>query len=348
MISSQDEIFIYQAEDSIIPAEKKAYFGYPYPPTNPLDGLYNYIVGYKFAINKIYDAFEQAEKEGNIEIQDTIIFPLVFCHRHVVELELKYLASSFCSDSQKAKQVLQQSHDFIKIWNHIYPHIRKRAERIDYNVDFDAILHYLQEFDKVDNGSYNYRYSMKKEDLSPTIEKLILLDVPNMHNQLNNFHKYIMQIISHLNNQVDYLEYNKSFARQFKYELQSNLTEIEKVLNHKEFYNCEEVHGNSSTLAQIKHYYHEEDIELIYFSRIPKEVLRILLILQFSKEYINNNHLAGEIEERRKDIFRILHAQSKNVRIEDFDYIYISSKLREIFKNEPWYRGIIEKILINR
>lgn len=342
MISTNDDIFIYQTQDNLIPGERKAYYGNPYPLNNPLDGLYNYIIGYKFAINKIYEAFEQAGIEGNIEVQDSIIFPLVFCHRHVVELELKYLASSFCCTAQETKQVLQQNHDFIKIWNHIFPHIRKRAERIGFTVKFDAIFHYLQEFDKFDKGSYNYRYSMKKEDLSPTIDNLILLDVQNMHNQLNNFHEYLMQIVFHLKSQLDYLDYDKSFAKQFKYDLQSNLIEIEDVLNHIETEKSDE---NRGCLSQNNHCNPEEDIELVYYSTIPKDVLRILLILQFSKEYIENNHLAVNKEDRRKDIFRILQAESKNVHVDDFDYIYISSKIRQILNHESWYRNIIEEIL---
>lgn len=345
MISTQDDIFIYQTQDRFIPAERKAYYGNPYPLSNPLEGLHNYIKGYKFAVNKIYESFEQAGKESNIEVQDTIIFPLVFCHRHIVELELKYLASSFCSSSQDTKQVLQQNHDLIKIWNHIFPHIRKRANRIGFTVKFDAILHYLQEFDKFDNGSFNYRYSLKKEDLSPTINNIILLDVPNMHTRLNNFHEYIMGIIYHLKSQLDDLEYDKSFAKQFKSDLQSHLTEIEEVLNHKHYDEHKKAYKNNGTLSQIRNCDPDEDSELRYCASIPKDVLRILLILQFSKMYIENNHLAIDKEEHRKDIFRSLQAESQNVRVNDFDLIYINSKIRQIFEHVAWYKNIIEEIL---
>ena len=345
MISTQDNIFIYQTQDRLIPAERKAYYGNPYPLNNPLEGLHNYIKGYKFAVNKIYESFEQAGKEDNIEIQDTIIFPLVFCHRHIVELELKYLASSFCRSSQDTKQVLQQNHDLIKIWNHISPHIRKRADRIGFNIKFDAILHYLQEIDKLDNGSFNYRYSLKKEDLSPTINNLILLDVPNMHTHLNKFHEYIMEIIYNLKSQLDYLAYDKSFAKQFKSDVQSHLTEIEEVLNHRYYDENKNVGNNNGTPSQIRNCDPDKDSELIYCASIPKDVLRILMILQFSKMFIENNHLAIEKEEHRKDIFRSLQAESQNVRIDDFDLIYINSKVRQIFKYVDWYKNIIKEIL---
>lgn len=345
MIDKNDSIFLYQTEDLFVSPERKAYFGNNATPKNPLDNLSSYITGYRHSINSLYNNFTDAGKDRCIDIQDTIIYPLMFCHRHCVELELKYLSGTYCRTDDEIKQVLRQGHNLSKIWNHIYPHVKKRAERIGYFVNFDAISHYIQEISEVDDESFTYRYPMNKKDLSPTIGKLIELDVPNMHNRLNDFHEYLMKITYHLNSQLDYLEYDKSFARQFKFELQSNLNEIEKVLANQYNNESENYSEHGISLSQFKHYNPEKDRELIYCSNLSKDVKRILIILHFSKNYIENSHLAIKKEDRRKDIFRILLAESKNVHIEDYDCIYISSKLRLILKYAFWYRNIIEEII---
>ena len=345
MIDKNNSIFIYQTEDIFISPERKAYFGSNSTHQNPLDNLYSYIIGYRHSIDGIYQNFSDSGRDRCIDIQDTIIYPLMFCHRHCVELELKYLSGTYCRTDDEIKQVLQQGHNLSKIWNHIYPHVKKRAERIGYSINFEAISHYIQEISQVDGESFTYRYPMNKKDLSPTIGRLIELDVLNMHNRLNDFHEYLMRITYHLNSQLDYLEYDKSFAKQFKSELQSNLSEIEKVLSHQYDNDSEEPAENGVCLWQFKHYDPKKDHELIYCSNLSKEIKRILIILHFSKKYIENSHLAVKKEDRLKDIFRILHIESKNVHIEDYDYIYISSKLKLILKHAYWYRKIIEEII---
>lgn len=349
MINKTDNIFIYQNGENIIPSDCKAYFGSNTTPQNPLENLYSYISGYRHGINELYITFQNAGKMEQIEIQDTIIYPLLFCHRHCVELELKYLSSSYCHKDNEIKQVLQQGHNLSKIWDHIYPHVKKRVERIGYHVNYDAISHYIQEISNVDAESFTYRYPMDKKDLSPTIGRLIELDVPNMHIRLNDFHEYLMEITYHLNSQLDYLEYDKSFATQFTSELQFNLNEIEEFLSNQYNYNneSEDYSEYGVCLSQFKHFEPEKDRELIFCSKLSKDVKRILFILHFSKDYFENSHLAVKKEDRRKDIFRILLAESKNVHIEDYDYLYISSKFRLILKHASWYINIIDEILHN-
>lgn len=345
MIDRTDNIFVYQTEENIIPINRKAYYGSNTTPQNPLENLHSYISGYRFGVNELYRSFEIAGKKGQIEVQDTIIFPLFFCHRHCVELELKYLAATYCSNKEEINQVLSQQHNLTKIWNHISPHLKKRADRIHYKVDFAAISHYVHEISKVDSDSLNYRYPMKKSDLSSTIAHLILLDVHNMHFQLNELHDYLMVIFHNLNSQLDYLEYDKSFAKQFTSDLKANLTEINKFLSLK----CEDEFDESDKEDIIslpcKRNEFLDSAELNFFSSIPKEVKRILLILNFSEYYITHNHLPLDKIERRKDIFRVLYAESDNVHIDDYDLIYICSKFRQILNHASWYNNIIKEII---
>lgn len=345
MINQRDQIFIYQNEENVIPSERKSYFGSNISLQNPLENLSSYIAGYQHGVNELYHSFENAGKNGQIEIQDTIIYPLLFCHRHCVELELKYLAVTYCNNDDEIRQVLSQGHDLTKIWNHISPHLKKRAGRIDYKIDFAAISHYIQEISKVDADSLNYRYPMKKSDLSSTIGSLIELDVPNMHFQLNKLHDYLLENFRHLNGQLDYLEYDKTFVKQFKSDLHANLTEINKILSIKYENKIEERNKDSKMLLQCKSYEFCNNDELKYLSSIADEVKRILLIIHFSKCYIENKHLPVDKIERRKDVFRILYAESKNVHVEDYDCIYISSKFRLILEDASWYIKIIEEII---
>lgn len=345
MISDKDQIFILQTDCGYIPSYNKAYYGTSFPPINSLEGLPDYIAGYKLAVDKLFLTFVEAGQKNEIHIQDTIIYPLMFCHRHVVELELKYLASSYCSKNEEIKQVLQQGHDFIKIWNHICPHIKKRANRIGYNIAYEAIHHYLQEISNFDADSYNYRYSMKKDDLSPTITKHIDLDVPNMHQKLYDFHSYIFKITNALKNQCDYLEYNKTFTKDFIFEMKKFYNEINCVLNYQFEQKIPLANQNGLRPSEIRRYDPEKDDELLYCYNLQREVKRIMLILYFSKETIEHSNLAIDVNERRKDIFRILYTSSTNPILFDKEFSqYFFTKLRPIVENKDWYSKLIEEL----
>lgn len=351
MISDKDNIFSYQSSENYIPAERKAYYGGGSFHSSIFSELYNYICGYRHALDILYQSFKYEANQGNIEFQDTIIYPLIFCHRHTLELELKYSAITFCDTDFKEniKQVFAPGHDLLKIWNFIKPQIRAKAERIGYNIEFDAITHYISEIQSIDADSFNYRYPVDRHTLEPTIKKMIELDVPNMHEKLLELHDYLMHIAQDIEYQCDDLPYNKDFKSQLRYFVKLNFNKILDILH----YNLHNVPAKSEKVwlspSEIPYISPDEDKDSIFSYNVPIDIKKVLLYLYLAKENIRTNRLANDNQEYIKDIYRIIYTHSTNPMFSDKRHIcnYFHDKFPLIIKESDWYIKFLEMIKTN-
>lgn len=297
----------------------------------------------------MFQGFKLEASKGNIEFQDAIIFPLFFCHRHCVELELKYSAITFCRTYDDVKQIFCQGHDLTKIWNYIRPQIRRRADRIGCYINYNAITHYITKIQKLDHDSFNYRYPTDKTNLTPTINKLIELDVPNMHFKLLNFHNYIIKVVQYVSNQCDYLPYDKNFKTNLRQFLKNNCDNIFSILNYK--LQSPKFHSDKIWLkpSDIPYIMPDEDIDFIFAYNVPAEIKKVILYFYLAKSHIESYNLATNNQEYIKDIYRILYYHSTNSMFYDDSIMsnYFQDKFSSIIIENKWYCTLIDKIISN-
>ena len=207
-ISKSDIIIEYQTDTHYIPPEGKAYFGGIKGSDGIKSQMSSYIDGYREAVNAIYDKFKTEANQGHIWIQDTIIFPLIFTHRHCVELELKRL---FCLTDKKFEELSHSNtHLLYELWTKVKDFVIERALRLKKSIDIDAIEHYIKEMDSYDVGSFRFRYPMDKS-LNSNNVNLELINVDTFHRQMNLFHDKMEKVFFSLADQVDEWELDKVF-----------------------------------------------------------------------------------------------------------------------------------------
>ncbi len=94
--------------------------------------------------------------------RNSIVYPVVFCYRHAVELYLKYarsVARSLFSISSTSKKM---DHDLLTIWLQLRPLI-ERCWPHDPPQDLDAAEAMIREFHTVDQNAQRYRFPVSSK-----------------------------------------------------------------------------------------------------------------------------------------------------------------------------------------
>lgn len=302
-ISKFDKILDFQTDDNYIPDEHKAYFGGVYRKEELRSQLSSYIDGYREATDAIYERFKKESGKGHIWVQDTIVFPLIFNHRHCVELEIKHL---FClSDSSFDKLKFNTTHKLGVLWSKIKDFIIERSGRIGLSYDTEAIGHYINQIESLDEGSFRFRYPMDV-NLKSTNKELTILNVDSFHCQMNLFHDTMEEIFNALCNQVDDWTLTKDFKRQFKFCLSSNIDKIKSALDYDyPIYDLPDKHWLSSSDIPDPG---EDDFEkeYQYCHGLSKDIKELLLILYYSIPSLKlNNIVPPNSQERLNDILKV-------------------------------------------
>lgn len=312
-ISEFDIILEYQTDDNYIAEDKKTYFGSIYRKEELKCQMSSYIDGYREAIEAIYERFKMEAENGHIWVQDTIIYPLIFNHRHCVELELKRL---FCLKDNKFDQLKSNTnHNLCAIWSNLQYFIVERATRLGISYNIAAIDHYINTIESLDEGSFRFRYPMNKE-LESSNTELTLLNVETFHHQMNQFHDDMADIYDSLSNQVDDWELNKDFKRHFKFCLSKNIDELKSVLDYK--YPKYKIPDKPWLCSSEVPYPTEEEIEneIRYCHAISKDIKELLLILFNSLFTLHLNKITPpNSPERLNDILRVCNDTYSNENI---------------------------------
>lgn len=168
----------------LAPQERIAYFGWE---GHQQHGLYNYIIGYKRTCELIVDEFEIAAKNGDIATQDTLIFPLLFNYRQVIELYSKYLYVKYVSKSEQATEryISEVGHDLLKAWTEDKDYILNISHDEKVVNLISDINNMIVEWDKFDESSFRMRYPMTKKNKA-TNPGSYRLDVINLKDEMND------------------------------------------------------------------------------------------------------------------------------------------------------------------
>lgn len=312
-ISESDIIIEYQTDTNYIPAEEKAYFGGIKGCDGIKSQMSSYIDGYREAVNAIFYRFKTEATQGHRWVQDTIVFPLIFTHRHCVELELKRL---FCLTDKKFEELSQNTtHRLYVLWSEIRDFVIERALRIKENIDVNAIEHYIEAIDSYDIGSFRFRYPMDKS-LNSNNVNLELINVVTFHRQMNLFHETMEKIFYSLADQVDEWALDKTFRRQFLYCLKSNISEIKDALcyEYPETKSSNKVWLSFSDISDISD--DEKEREYKHCQAVSNDAKEVILILYYSLRSIKLNKIVpSNSEERLTDILKICNDNYNNENI---------------------------------
>lgn len=315
-ISKSDTIIEYQTDTKYIPDDEKAYFGGVIGINGIKIQMSSYIDGYREAINAIYNRFSTEAERGHIWVQDNIIFPLIYNHRHCVELELKRL---FCLSEDKYKRLKQfHTHSLNDLWKEVRDLIITKASRVNFNVDIDAVEHYVSTLNFYDEQSFRFRYPMDT-CLNSTNPSLQLINVPIFHNQMNHFHDAMNLIYHSLEVQVDEWLLNKDFKRKFLYCLRNNLEDLKVALSYEypKLKYPNKVWLSMSEIPQLGE--EEQEREYRYCQCISHDIKEIIMILYGSLNKYKINRIAKSNDERLKDLLRICNDTYSNENIFSFE-----------------------------
>jgi len=108
------------------------------------------MTGYKKAADLLV---EQSQRSGYD--RDTLVYPIIFMYRQFIELELKYLISTY--GPRTGVKANWKSHDIAHLWSEFVKVLA--AYEVKDPDDTDSVVSAIvAEFAKVDPKSYSYRY----------------------------------------------------------------------------------------------------------------------------------------------------------------------------------------------
>lgn len=312
-ISKSDIIFEHQTDSNFVPSDAKAYFGGVKSKDGIKSQISSYIDGYREAVNAIFDRFKTEASQGHTWVQDTIVFPLIFTHRHCVELELKRF---FCLTDKKFDELSNnKTHRLLDLWSNVKDFLIERASRLNIKIDIEAINHYIELIDQYDEGSFRFRYPMSTS-LESSNKKLEILTVDTFHRQMNLFHEDMDKIFHSLDSQVDEWKLDKDFKRQFPYCIKKNYSEVENALCYK-YPDIELPNKKWLSASEIPRISEAEmEREYKHCQTVSRDVKEVLLILYYALQSINLNNIASaKSEERLLDILKVCNDVYSNENI---------------------------------
>lgn len=117
--------------------------------------LENMIEGYKQGA----DLMVERALEDRVAL-DVLIFPIIFCYRHYIELSLKHLIANY--GAIVGVSSLWKTHDLSTLWNTVKVVVKNYG--VEGEDDSELIVtDIITEFEKLDRGSFSFRYPVDKE-----------------------------------------------------------------------------------------------------------------------------------------------------------------------------------------
>ena len=150
-----------------------------------------YTLGYREAADIIVD---RAQDFG----VDLVVYPVMFLYRHYLEISLKYIfivLRRYFEDSSD----LPTHHKLNVLWNDVRSYMEREWNSAEYKAYYDAIEARINEFHKIDEGSYSFRYPVTKDNTSS------LVNVPNL-NRAGNPSINLMQVKEIVHKMAEFLE----------------------------------------------------------------------------------------------------------------------------------------------
>lgn len=223
-----DKLFVFYENDKIPRRGRYSYFGNHF---GTVDGISQYIEGYIFAVQSIYNDYISCD-ESRIDKLDTLIYPLCFNYRQVVELYIKYLYFKYASVENEDKEnfIKNVSHKLNKAWIQVQPYVLSLLSKINSDIDITLFDEFINEIDNFDADSFRMRYPIKK-DLSSVHSSSVKLDVIGLNKKMMELFNLFKKLDCEINNVLINNTYDIEFEDAIKNCYINNKDIISLILN---------------------------------------------------------------------------------------------------------------------
>lgn len=139
------------------------------------------------------DALTKAQNSSDNVVKDSLIFPILFCFRHYLEIMMKDSIRKFGIANKEitSEQIgYDKEHSLLIIWNklkkYIYPAQTEEC------LAFEKLIN---EITQIDNKSFSFRYVYDgTNNINPIFKDAIEIDLYNLKSVMEKMHNFIEDI----------------------------------------------------------------------------------------------------------------------------------------------------------
>ena len=161
------------------------------------DGAFSRMVLMEDGFKKAADLLVENARGDNY-LSATLIYPIVFCYRHSLELALKYIITTYGAKAGVPPNTTE--HDLARLW----PHCRRVIEHFHPNNDdpaLDVVEACIAEFAKIDPRSDTFRYPTTAKGQPITIQ-LAPIDLQQLRHTMEAIHNFFTGVDGYIDNAV--------------------------------------------------------------------------------------------------------------------------------------------------
>ena len=321
-INDGDILFVYLNSNSLKPP-KYAAFGFSLGILNDFD---NYIFGYKEAAIQLYNRFADSDS-SEINIHDTLVFPLCFLYRHLIEIYIKYFYMKYADVTKDACITFlnASNHHLITAWDSTLPFLHSLVDRFP-SCGFSLYLCgcMIKQIDDFDGDSMRMRYPITKK-LVNTNETPILLDVDHLHKKMMELVDYFDAVNCYFDNVLINNETYSVFRDRFMSEIWRSKTLFLAIVETVERYQTVpngQSKCSSVDLADVQSIDKMLNDELCVLMRDAdmNQVVTIMILLYTGRDLAGHSFKLSETpKERTKDLLKGLELTQQELNNQWFD-----------------------------
>ena len=154
-----------------------------YLPTHTSMRFFNMTEGYLRAADELVDRAASDDYQGEL-----LVYPIVYCYRHYLELTLKYMLAQYGSIG--GIKAVWDTHRLDDLWKKYRKLIRKlNIDSPDNRSDDEAVERLVIEFSKIDSHSSTFRFPVDKKGklIDIDFERVDLIHLRNIMHGLKSY-----------------------------------------------------------------------------------------------------------------------------------------------------------------
>jgi hypothetical protein len=156
----------------------------------PNGNWYCQVNGFYLASTRLIEGALAAEYDSIHN--DRLIYPILYCYRHYLELQLKDLIRR-AQLALRLESKEYRGHGLLKLWRRL-DHLLRSIPRV-YRGRFDALVSCIRRFEHVDQRSTRFRYVYPAEALPRSIDLRNLKEVmERLHDEFKGIEAAINQV----------------------------------------------------------------------------------------------------------------------------------------------------------
>lgn len=354
-----DKLFVFYDRNELPKHGRYSYFGNFF---GTVTGFNQYIEGYIFAVKALYDEYISCDS-SRIDILDTLIYPLCFNYRHIVELYIKYLYFKFSgtNDADKKNFVNNVRHNLNSAWSTVKPCLIPLLSKINSSIDLTLFDEFVCEIDRFDTSSFRMRYPVDRS-LNPVHSKSVKLDVVGLHSKMLDLFDSFCNLDYELDNVLIKNDFDVDLINSFKIMLNKNHSEIIEVA--KELRNLTDREDTRLKLPQTESVIDFSEIDIcndpetqIFEKNVlalsPESGCILGLLIQIGRSIVDGSCKLAVNEERTNDFSKLIEITYKeNETLFSFDnYCSIREMCYPLFEKRhaivsKWLEASLNEIAI--